>query len=66
MVFAITGFKLKPTYEDHIGVANSDELEQIKFPNRNAIFIREGFVFSQLDGEGIRIRNGAAATDAYV
>ena len=26
----------------------------IKFPNRGAKFIREGFILSQLDGEGMR------------
>ena len=41
--------------EQLIGVAASDGLEQIKFPNRNAQFLRNGFVLSQLDGEGMRI-----------
>ena len=49
------GLRLKPTYEQLIGVAASDGLEQIKFPNRNATFLRNGFVLSQLDGEGMRI-----------
>ena len=37
-----------------INVAVSDGLEQIKFPNRDASFLRNGFVLSQLDGEGMR------------
>ena len=38
-----------------INVAVSDGLEQIKFLNRNATFLRNGFVLSQLDGEGMRV-----------
>ena len=34
------GLRLKPTYGDLISVAASDGLEQIKFPNRNAAFLR--------------------------
>ena len=49
------GLRLKPTYEQLIGVAVSDGLENIKFRNRNATFLRNGFVLSQLDGEGARI-----------
>ena len=37
-----------------IGVAVSDGLDNIKFPNRDATFLRNGFVLSQLDGEGMR------------
>ena len=37
-----------------INVAVSDKLYNIKFPNRNATFLRNGFVLSQLDGEGMR------------
>jgi chemotaxis protein histidine kinase CheA len=48
------GLRLKPTYEDLINVAVSDKLYNIKFPNRNASFLRNGFVLSQLDGEGAR------------
>ena len=55
MTIAMHGLRLKPTYEQLIGVAASDGLEQIKFPNRNAQFLRNGFVLSQLDGEGVRI-----------
>ena len=46
---------LKPTCEDLIGVAVSSELYNIKFPNRDASFLRNGFILSQLDGEGARI-----------
>ena len=48
------GLKLKPKYEDLIGVAVSDKLYSVKSPNRGAKFLREGFVLSQLDGEGMR------------
>jgi len=48
------GLRLKPKYEDLIGVAVSDKLYNIKFPNRDATFLRNGFVLSQLDGEGMR------------
>ena len=48
------GLKVKPTYEDCIGVAFSDGLEHIKFPNRDAYLLRNGLILSQLDGEGTR------------
>ena len=48
------GLRLKPTYEDLIGVAVSDELYNINVPNRDASFLRNGFVLGQLDGEGMR------------
>ena len=51
---SIKGLGVKPTYEDLIGVAVSDKLFNIKFPNRDATFLRNGFVLSQLDGEGMR------------
>ena len=55
MSYAIKGLRVKPSYEQLINVAVSDGLEQIKFPNRDASFLRNGFVLSQLDGEGARI-----------
>ena len=54
MANAMKGLKLKPTYEYLIGVAVSDRLYNIKFPKRDAKFLREGFILSQLHGEGIR------------
>ena len=54
MASSMQGLRLKPTYEQLIGVAVSDELRNIKFPNRDAKFLRDGFVLSQLDGEGQR------------
>ena len=36
MANAMQGLRLKPTYEQLIGVAASDGLEQIKCPNRSA------------------------------
>ena len=44
MAFAMKGLRLKPTYEQLIGVAVSDGLENIRFPNRDATFLRNGFV----------------------
>ena len=46
--------RFKATYEHLVGVAVSDGLDNIRFPNRDATFLRNGFVLSQLDGEGMR------------
>ena len=47
--------KLKPNYEDLINVAVSDKLNNNnESHNRDAQFLRNGFVPSQLDGEGMR------------
>ena len=54
MTNSMKGLRLKPSYEQLIGVAVSDDLQHIKFPNRDATFLRNGFVLSQLDGEGMR------------
>uniref|UniRef100_UPI00404B0ED7 hypothetical protein n=1 Tax=Flavobacterium sp. TaxID=239 RepID=UPI00404B0ED7 len=54
MAFAMHGLRVKPSYEQLIGVAVSDDLQHIKFPNRDATFLRKGFALSQLDGEGAR------------
>ena len=54
MAIAMKGLRLKLTYGDLISVAVSDGLEHIKFPVRNASFFRNGFILSQLDGEGMR------------
>ena len=54
MAIAVRGLRVKPSYEQLIGVAFSDELGNVKFPNRDATFLRNGFVLSQLDGEGMR------------
>ena len=48
------GLISKPKYEDLIGVAVSDKLYNAQFPNRDATCLRNGFVLSQLDGEGMR------------
>ena len=56
MANAMRGLRVKPSYEQLINVAVSDGLEQLKFPNRDATFLRNGFVLSQLDGDGMRIR----------
>ena len=55
MSYAIKGLRVKPSYEQLINVAVSDGLENIRFPNRDASFLRNGYVLSQLDGEGARI-----------
>ena len=54
MAVAMKGLRLKPTYEQLIGVAVSDGLGHMEFLNRDASFLRKGFVLSQLDGEGMR------------
>ena len=51
---AMQGLKVHSQYEDLIGVAFSDGLEHIKFPNRDASFLRNGFILSRLDNEGMR------------
>ena len=38
MAIAMRGLKVKPSYEQLIGTASSDGLEQIKFPSRDASF----------------------------
>ena len=68
MTIAIRGLRLKPTYEDLIGTSVSDELYNIKFPNRDSSFLRNGFILSQLDGEGARImerQQEMASKEAY-
>ena len=50
MSVAMKGLGHKPTYEQLVGVAVPYGLEHIRYPNRNA----NGFVLSQLDGEGVR------------
>ena len=53
MAVAMKGLRLKPKYVNLIGVAVSGKLYNVQFPNRGAKFLREGFVLSQLDGEGM-------------
>ena len=38
MAMSMKGLRIKPTYEQLIGVAVSDDLGHIRFPNRNASF----------------------------
>ena len=54
MTIAMRGLKLKPGYEGLITVAVSDKISNAKFPNRDSSFLRNGYVMSQLDGEGAR------------
>ena len=68
MAIAMRGLKLKPNYEGLINVAVSDKLYNIKFPNRDASFLRNGYVMSQLDGEGMRTmerQQEMASKEAY-
>ena len=46
MAIAMRGLRVRPQYEQLIGVAKSDGIEQIKFPNRDAKVLREGFISS--------------------
>ena len=55
MANPMQGLRVKPTYEQLIDVGVSDGLGNIKFLNRDAKFLREGYILSQLDGEGARI-----------
>ena len=55
MANALRGLRVKSSYEQLIGVAFSDELENVKCSNRDATFLRNGFVSSQLDGEGMGV-----------
>jgi hypothetical protein len=49
-----SGLRIKPLYEQLIGSALSDDNRNIKFPNRDATFLANGFELSQLHGEGMR------------
>eukprot|EP00972_Heterocapsa_arctica_P062074 9152084-Heterocapsa_arctica.AAC.1 len=49
-----SGLIIRPSYEQLIGVALGDDNRNVKFPNRNATFLRNGFDLSQLDGKGMR------------
>ena len=68
MSIAMRGLKLKRNFEDLTNVAVSDKLYNVKFPNRDASFLRNGFVLSQLDGEGMRTmerQQEMASKEAY-
>ena len=68
MTVAMKGLRLRPRYEELIEVAVSGELYNVKFPNRDAKLLREGFVFSQLDREGARTmekQQEQASKEAY-
>ena len=45
MAKPMKGLKVHPQYEDLIGVTKSDGLEHIKFPNKDAPVLRNGFYF---------------------
>ena len=49
------GLRVRPQYEDLVGVASSYTLQHIKFPNRSAKLLCQGSILSQLDGEGMRV-----------
>ena len=68
MAESTKGLRLKPTSGDLISVAKSDGVEQIIFPNRDAKFMREGFILPQVEGEGARqmeLRQEQASKEAY-
>ena len=67
MAVAMKGLRLNPKYEDPIGVAVSDKLYNVKMLNHDASFLRNGFVLSQLDGEGARTmeRQEMASKESY-
>ena len=44
MAMSLQGLKLKHKYEDLINVAVSDELYNEEFPNRDASFLRNGYI----------------------
>ena len=52
MAISMRGSKLKPNYEELIGVGVSYKLYNIKFPNRDATFLRNGFVYHNLMEKG--------------
>ena len=54
MAIAMRGLRVRPQYEELIGVAKSGGLGNVQFPDRNSKFLRDGFILSQLDGEGTR------------
>jgi hypothetical protein len=49
-----SGLRIRPLYEQLIKESLSDDNRHIKFPNRNATFLENGFLLSQLHGEGMR------------
>ena len=54
MAIAMRGLRVRPQYEDLVGVAKSDGLGSFEFPNRNAKCLRDGFILSQLYNKGMR------------
>ena len=68
MSIAMRGLKLKPNYGGLINVAVSDKLCNTEITNREASFLRNGYVMSQLDGEGMRTmerQHEMASKEAY-
>ena len=49
MAIAMRGLRVRPQYEDLIGVAKPDGLENIKFLNRDAKIIREGCIYNLME-----------------
>jgi len=52
MAISMKGLRLKPKYEDLIGVAVSDKLYNIKFPNRDATCLRMVLFYHNLMEKG--------------
>ena len=63
MADSMRGLRIRPSHEQLIGVAVSDGLQNIKFPNRDATFLRNGFILSQLDG-GYEVDGEATRTSS--
>ena len=47
MALAMKGLRVRPQYEQLIGVAKPDGSEQIQFPIRDANVFREGLILNQ-------------------
>ena len=48
MAISMRGLRVKPSYEQLIGVAVSDDLQHIKFPNRDASFLKKWFCIKSI------------------
>ena len=44
MAIAMKGLRVRPQYEQLVGVARSDGLGQVKFPSRDAKVLRECYI----------------------
>ena len=68
MAIAMRGLRVRTQYEELIGVAKSDGLGNVKFPNRNSKFLCDGYTLSQLGNEGMgqmQLQQEQASTQAF-